>query len=174
VLDRTDEEPFTRSATTIIHDNDILKMWYVSDIKWANINSTFHPKRLYPEYVIRYATSSDGICWRAENTICINFESADEFGFGRPWAIKDDHTYKMWYSIRSRSQPYRIGYAESEDGIHWTRKDEQVGIEKSESGWDSEMICYPCVVDAKGKRYLFYNGNQHGSSGFGYAVLESE
>jgi len=57
--------------------------------------------------------------------------------------------------------------------VTWTRKDREVGIQPSDSGWDSEMLCYPCVVDAHGARYMFYNGNLRGSTGFGYAVLES-
>jgi hypothetical protein len=80
--------------------------------------------------------------------------------------------YRMWYSIRSRVEPYRIGYAESADGIVWQRRDAEAGIARSETGWDSEMVCYPCVVDAGDRRYLFYNGNRHGSTGFGCAVLE--
>ena len=56
----------------------------------------------------------------------------------------------MWYSIRSHNRPYRIGYAESGDGQHWERRDDAVGIQASSEGWDSEMICYPCVVDVNG------------------------
>jgi hypothetical protein len=77
----------------------------------------------------------------------------------------------MWYSIRGFKDLYKMGYAESTDGIHWERKDQQVGISPSDIGWDSEMICYPCVIDVKGKRYMFYNGNRHGESGFGYAEM---
>jgi hypothetical protein len=80
----------------------------------------------------------------------------------------------MWYSIRSTTHPYRLGYAESTDGLHWIRKDDEVGIHTSSSGWDSEMICFPCVIDVAGQRYLFYNGNQHGKTGFGYAILEQD
>jgi hypothetical protein len=36
------------------------------------------------------------------------------------------------------------------------------------------MVCYPFVIDAAGKRYLFYNGNRHGATGFGYAILEQD
>ena len=76
----------------------------------------------------------------------------------------------MWYSIRSNAQPYRIGYAESRDGISWTRIDSDVDVvHRSASGWDSEMVCYPYVVETGGKRLLFYNGNRHGASGFGVA-----
>jgi hypothetical protein len=87
----------------------------------------------------------------------------------------------MWYSYRRvdgyRTDPtksYRLGYAESNDGITWTRKDSSVGITRSETGWDSEMICYSHVVDHGGRRYLFYNGNGFGQSGIGYAILDQE
>ena len=87
----------------------------------------------------------------------------------------------MWYSYRggseyrtNLSQSYRIGYAESLDGLKWTRKDEQVGIDVSKSGWDSEMICYPFVLDINDRRYMFYNGNGFGKSGLGYAMLDDE
>jgi hypothetical protein len=36
------------------------------------------------------------------------------------------------------------------------------------------MICFPCIVDAGGRRLMFYNGNGHGSTGFGVAVLEAD
>jgi hypothetical protein len=78
----------------------------------------------------------------------------------------------MWYSIRSHSRPYRIGYAESGDGLQWERRDDEAGIEASASGWDSEMICYAAVIDVNGRRLMFYNGNRHGATGFGVAELE--
>jgi hypothetical protein len=78
----------------------------------------------------------------------------------------------MFYSIRTRSKGYRIGYAESADGLKWERKDREVGIDVSESGWDSEMIAYSSVQKYKDKVYMFYNGNNLGETGFGYAELE--
>ena len=69
---------------------------------------------------------------------------------------------------------YRVRYAESSDGIHWVRKDEEVDLDVSDSGWDSEMICYPYIFDHKGNRYMLYNGNDFGKTGFGLAVLESK
>jgi len=34
------------------------------------------------------------------------------------------------------------------------------------------MIEYPHVFDHKAKRYMLYNGNNYGKTGFGLAVLE--
>jgi len=33
-------------------------------------------------------------------------------------------------------------------------------------------ICYPYVFDHAGSRYMLYNGNGYGRTGFGIAILE--
>ena len=63
-------------------------------------------------------------------------------------------------------------YAESPDGISWTRSPGAPGLDVSDEGWDSQMVCYPFVLDHGGRRYMFYNGNGYGRTGFGVAVLE--
>jgi hypothetical protein len=47
--------------------------------------------------------------------------------------------------------------------------DNRVGIDVSETGWDSEMLCYPHVFDAGENFYMFYNGNKYGVKGLGVA-----
>ena len=169
VLDRTASESFSRAAPFVLAEGDTLRMWYWSCECWSREDGWIHYNG-----VIRYAESNDGIHWNSESRPCITPDRPDDYSVGRPWVVKDGGMYRMWYSIRSKAQiGYRIGYAESVDRVTWTRRDREVGIHTSGSGWDSEMICYPCVVDANGRRYMFYNGNRRGSTGFGYAVLES-
>ena len=169
VLDRIASEPFSRSAPFVCVEQGIFKAWYWSCTHWSIHNGSPHYNN-----VIKYAESSDGITWKATDQVCITPREPGEYSVGRPWIIRDPDHYRMWYSIRSMSSPYRIGYAESGDGTNWTRMDEKVGIGLSEVGWDSEMICYPCVIDAGGRRLMFYNGNRHGQSGFGYAILQED
>jgi hypothetical protein len=73
----------------------------------------------------------------------------------------------MWYSYRGEA--YRIGYAESLDGLEWTRLDEHAAIDVSPGSWDAEMIAYPCVFDWDGRRYMLYNGDGYGRTGLGVA-----
>ena len=87
----------------------------------------------------------------------------------------------MWYCFRGsrdyrsdKAQSYRIGYAESEDGIRWERLDDLVGIDRSEDGWDSVMMEYPFVYEHRGRKYMLYNGNGFGETGIGYAVLTED
>ena len=36
------------------------------------------------------------------------------------------------------------------------------------------MVCFPCVFKYNNKLSMFYNGNNHGEQGFGYAKLNIE
>ena len=79
----------------------------------------------------------------------------------------------MWFSYRSGlGESYRIGYATSRTGSDWELKLSETGIDVSSSGWDSEMIEYPYVFDHRGCRYMLYNGNGYGKSGFGLAIYD--
>jgi len=64
--------------------------------------------------------------------------------------------------------------ATSQDGLSWTRCDSKVGISKSDTGWDSEMICYPAIFNYNDKTYMFYSGNGVGKGGIGYAVADKK
>jgi hypothetical protein len=139
-------------------------MWYVSCTGWNIVDG-----QIRHHYHIKYAESSDGIHWQRDGRVCIDFKSDDEYAISRPCVVHDPDMYRMWYSYRGAS--YRIGYAESPDGLVWQRKDEEAGIDVSSEGWDSEMIAYPYVFDHKGRRYMLYNGNGYGKTGIGLAVI---
>jgi hypothetical protein len=169
VLDRTSGEPFSRSAPFVLAGPEGYRAWYWSCVAW-----TEGPEGAHYNNVIRSATSTDGRLWDADDGVCLAPSGDAEYSLGRPWVVREADRYRMWFSARSLGRRYGIGYAESEDGVTWTRRDDLAGISVSETGWDSEMICFPCVVDVRDSRYLFYNGNRHGSTGFGVAVLDED
>lgn len=171
IMDRIEDDPFLRGAPYAIKEGDAFRMWYVSARRWVQDAHGVHY-----EVDIRHARSTDGIHWSADAEPCVTLGDSDEYGIGRPSVLVDETGYKMWYSIRSLAQPYRIGYAVSVDGVHWTRLDSEGGLERAGDGWESEMVCYSHVVRVGDKLLMFYNGNQHGRTGFGYAeaVLERE
>ena len=119
-------------------------------------------------HVIKYAESDDGIHWKREGVIAVGLEAAGEYAIARPCVVKDGSLYRMWYSHRGPA--YRIGYAESGDGVSWRRMDESVGIEPSAQGWDSQSIQYAFVFRHRGRLHMLYNGNDYGRTGFGLAV----
>jgi hypothetical protein len=165
ILDRNVIDPYLTASPFVLIEGSIWRMWYVSCTGWKLRNG--QPQHYYH---IKYAESSDGIHWKRNGLVCIDYKSTDEYAIARPSIVKEDGVYKMWYSHRGES--YRLGYAESLDGLNWKRRDEDSGIDVSEEGWDSEMVAYPCVFDDGGERYMLYNGNDYGRTGVGLAVLE--
>lgn len=170
ILDRTDREPFSRSAPCVLHEDGGYRMWYWSCRRWTP--TTEGP----PHYInaLMHARSADGLAWHSDPAPCLEPALPDEYALGRPAVVRDGEVYRMWFSARSHGRAYAIGYAESADGLRWARDDGRAGIARSEAGWDGEMICYPAVIDLNGRRLMFYNGNRHGATGFGVAEWERD
>lgn len=167
ILDRTDKEPIGSGSVAVLKD-DVWKIWYTSFVKWEEIEG-----KVFHFYHIKYAESDDGINWKRNQQVAIDFKSPRENTIGKPMIIKEADGYKMYYSYRNMDSSYRIGYAESPDGINWERMDESLDLDVSETGWDNEMIEYAYVFDLNGKRHMIYNGNSFGKTGLGLARLEN-
>ncbi len=140
-------------------------MWYGSTRSWDAGNGGMLS-------AINYASSVDGHIWNREG-LAVPYELGRAQVFSRPTVVGNIETgYEMWFSYRSNiGKKYRIGYAFSKDEWEWELSLEAAGIDVSDEGWDSEMIEYPFVFDHKGQRYMLYNGNGYGKTGFGLAVL---
>lgn len=168
VLDRTDNESFFRCGSFVMFDDEKYRLWYVAGNSWTEING-----KSMPIYDLRYQESANGIDWEPLGTVSLPITNEDEHGFGRPWVVKESkNNYKLFYSIRSRSlSSYKLGYAESVDGIDWVRKDKLMGLGLSDTGFDSKGIMYSSILNINGRTYCFYNGNNFGEDGFGVAEL---
>lgn len=172
IMDRNKDEPHLVVTPFVMVENGIWRMWYCGGTEWKVIKGVTEP-----QYLIKYAESTNGIDWKRDNQVVIPYKDEND-AIGRPVVLADDGILRMWYSYRSienyrtnPNQSYRIGYAESKDNVDWERKDEEAGIELSATGWDSEMLAYPYIVSYQDRKYMFYNGNGFGRTGFGYALL---
>lgn len=141
-------------------------MWYGSTLNWDAGNGEML-------HVIQHARSDDGSIW-CRTGLAVPYELGLAQAFSRPTTVrKDCGEFEMWFSFRSGAgEKYRIGYARSVNGENWVLDLKGAGIDVSPSGWDSEMIEYPFVFDHNSARYMLYNGNGYGKTGFGLAVLD--
>ena len=151
----------------VLKDNNIFKLWYCTGGEWRDCATGPEPL-----YTIYYSESEDGINWKMPSQHVVT--GYDGEVLSAPWVIKINDQYHMWYSMRGSAsieeKQYSMGYAISIDGIKWKRHDYDIGIIKSKSGWDSEMMCYPSCFSHGDKTYMFYSGNNVGKDGIGYAV----
>ena len=175
VMDLDKADPHAMMTPCIYSNGSRYLIWYSSTQYFQQEIVT----TLEHNYHIRCAISHDGLNWCKLPKPAIDFDGKGEAGITRPWVIKTDDHYEMWYSKRgkfSKEDPtlrrYHIGYACSPDGIDWTRQDHEhrfVG-ESADADWDNEMQCYATILRTQdGRQYMFYCGNDYGDGGIGYA-----
>ena len=163
-----DVDPISLSYPWVVECGGGFRMWYGSTLSWDAGNGEML-------HVLQQAASPDGHQWRREG-LAVPYELGVAQAFSRPTvARRATGGLEMWFSYRSgKGEAYRIGYATSEDGSRWRLDLAAAGIDVSPSGWDSQMIEYPFVLDHGGQRYMLYNGDGYGKTGFGLAVLTDD
>jgi hypothetical protein len=160
------EDPISLSYPWVLSEPEGFKMWYGSTLSWEAGNGEML-------HVINHASSVDGHTWHRKG-LSVPYILGPAQAFSRPTVIREHSSsgYEMWFSYRGVGTKYRIGYASSETGESWELKLDQVGIDVSAEGWDSDMIEYPFVFNHRGLRYMLYAGNDYGKTGFGLAIWE--
>lgn len=167
-------EPFLVGDPFVKHLNGKFHMWYIFGTNWNRPSPDAQAERFYK---IAHAESADGINWTRDGKTIIDTKLINECQ-ALPTVFYVGGRYHMYfcyrnaYNFRSNSNnSYRLGYAYSDDLIHWNRDDTKSGIDVTEAEWDSEMMCYPNTFECDGQIYMLYNGNEFGKYGFGLAKL---
>jgi hypothetical protein len=174
VLSTSYKEPGYIGTVSILIENGLWRMWYLSCLNWIESENGMEPT-----YDIKYATSTNGIDWEPTGIICIPLDG-DEGGISSARVLKINNEYQMWYSIRNKldyrdniKNSYRIKKSTSNDGISWV-KNNSIDLDITEENeWENIMVCYPFIVrNNNNKLLMFYNGNGFGKTGIGYAIEE--
>ncbi len=165
-------EAYFLTAPYVIKNVNEWVMYYVSCTGWHMLEG-----RKEPQYSVKKATSKDGINWRKEDKLLLEYDEVSE-AFGRPSIVGLPSgelvlffCYRKLLGYRNDSKTgYRITHAvwdESEQ--KWLKRyDESMPLGPPGS-WDELMACYGHVFEYLGSYWLLYNGNDFGKAGFGYA-----
>lgn len=157
----------TEDCTVIFKDGEY-RMWY-SGAKVEPINKGN----------IGYATSLDGIHWNKhpENPVLRTGkrEEWDNFEVVSPNVLFNGANYEMWYIgfNEMRGINYRIGYATSEDGIHWEKcADNPIFDIGAGDEWDDFGVYNPFVMRDKSGYKMWYSGSNRATKSIGYASIQ--
>lgn len=114
-------------------------------------------KGIYPKVMARIEARIEktaksryepGLFWKFEHPVLEVGEndSWDSLGISEPVVIRDGNVYKMWYEgLGNKDNHWRIGYATSSDGIHWTKHGIALDIDPH-LAWCSEDVLEPWVM----------------------------
>ena len=136
VLGRNFHDPYVTGAPYVLVESGRFRMWYVSCTSWVLDDVAGKPRHYY---TVKYAESKNGLNWQCSDHLCLGYAQG-EYAIARPVVWKSETGYRMWFSYRGDGGTYRVGVADSADGIQWTRSEQPLGIDVSRTGWDSEMI----------------------------------
>ncbi len=89
-----------------------------------------------------YATSRDGVHFDKQGQINIADGWADQRAF--PFVMYTAGVFRLYYG---GGLPYRIGYAESRDGVNFTARAQPVLDVGGAGQWDSDQLVRPSVVE---------------------------
>jgi hypothetical protein len=169
-------EPFLVGDAFVSKYLGVYYMWYIYGLRWITNKTEPQPQRVYK---ISQATSVNLVDWKRDGTLLIPDVLGNDECQALPTVLESGGLFHMVFCYRhafgfrnDKTKSYRIGYAYSSDLTQWHRDDVALGMDVSQNGWDSEMICYPHIFKCDEKIYLLYNGNEFGKHGFGLAVLD--
>jgi hypothetical protein len=163
VLERSAVDPYSLGYPWVRREKAGWRMWYGSHLRWGKQGHEMI-------HVIKQAVSGDGRHWQCDGHVAIPLVGEPEYAVSRPCVIRDNSLYRMWYS--RRTPDYQLGYAESRDGEIWERADHVPVLTGAVADWETETVEYATVFDHGGCRYMLYNGNGYGRTGFGLAILD--
>lgn len=150
----------------VIYDRDekVFKMWYAA-------GEQFEPD------VINYAISKDGINWEKYKNNPVLQKSDygfDSYKVGGCCVLKKDNKYVMYYIGYTSLLKAQILWAESEDGINWTKHNREPIIQGARCTFDQDSVYKPSVVidEKSNKSYLYYNGRRGVKEYIGLAIKE--
>jgi len=148
-------------------------MWYTAGERYEPINGV---KELIVN--IGYATSKDGVTWTkpaANPALAARQQRSTPYEtiVSKPCVLIKNGVYHMWFNARRMDgRLYQLRYARSEDGLHWRPFSDQDVLPLTAGAFDSQNQSYPDVIEVGDELWMFYVGNQIGSTGVGLATMK--
>ncbi len=112
---------------------------------------------------IGYATSRDGLAWRrlSARPVLVAQEPWEKGAVMCPHVRWDRRrgVFRMWYSAGDQYEPDAIGYAESDDGLHWRKHPANpVFTTDPTHPWERHKVTACQVLRHRGWEVMFYLG----------------
>ncbi len=145
----------------VILDEGIYKMWYTCQNRPMDIM-----------YGIAYATSEDGIVWTKHpgNPVLLPGEEGPDSGSVRDaCVVRSPAGYEMWYRGIDVYN-WTVCYATSDDGVNWSRYDDNPVLRGEPEAWDARMW-FPRVLDEEGIRSMWYTSADTNEVGYAHLAI---
>jgi hypothetical protein len=167
-------DPLFSSVPNVRRTSDGFRMWYIGGTQWRDIDGD-----VILANEIRTTHSCDGKVWDIRSQTALAPDSPEIVGFGRPWIIETDGGLRLLTSRRGAAhreagkEAYHLVSVAADARGSFSGAAEPLQFENPprEDDFDSWMQSYACIAPYKRDLVMFYNGNDFGREGFGWARL---
>jgi len=147
----------------ILKIDTLYSMWYVGYDKKDSTSK------------IGSAFSHDGLKWTKSPEPVLKLGQDNEWDDALIDAVKvyfDGIRYQMWYTATTKSDwKLRVGYATSDDGIHWNKHPENPVLDVGKTGsWDDDDVGAYSVYFNDSCYEMWYDGGNKVNHQIGYAT----
>ena len=162
----------TGSVCVLRLGEEDFRMWYTAGERYEIFSG-----RKRGIVHIDYATSRYGVAWNRDPTphLSPRLDGVEPYEavVSKPSVVLFDGVYHMWLSVfQMKDRDYRLGYARSNDGVHWKRALDKEILPLTPDGFDSVNQSYPNVIEMDDELWMFYVGYSFGRTGIGWATLK--
>jgi hypothetical protein len=174
ILSTGPRDPYFSSTPVIRRDGARWRMWYTAGTGWHSVAGA-----LEPTYEIRTASSADGLIWDRASAAAVT-AGGPWIALTRPWPVSSRSGMRLWFSRRGfdhrrrdAHHGYRLAWTDVDVGGRSSGRVSEVRFANPPQPGDFDEFAqsYPCVVPYREDQIMFYNGNDFGSGGFGWARL---
>lgn len=135
----------------VLKIGDVYKMWYTGQARGFSF--------------IGYAESYDGINFNRplKEPVLISERAWEGFSVMNPCVLYENGIYKMWYAAGETYEPNVLAYAESTDGINWTKsKINPIFVAEAENIYEQDRVGGCQVIKTEDMGYvMFYIGYEN-------------
>ncbi len=149
---------------SVVYHDGLYRMWF-----------TGSPSGGIDAAEIGYATSLDGYNWsKYPGNPVFNKGGGgawDSSLVALPSVWYDGNEYHLWYTGRDAGGNFKFGYANSDDGINWTKNPDNPILSPGSGGsWDNLLILSPNVVKINNSFRMWYGGSDGSQDRIGHAI----
>jgi predicted GH43/DUF377 family glycosyl hydrolase len=129
----------------VLYHDGVYHMWFTGQGRFTAIGYAISHDGVHFAEVVSDPVLVSTLQWERPAVMC-------------PHVIWDGGKFKMWYSGGQVYEPDAIGYAESADGLNWTKRGDPVFAPNVAMPWESHKVTACQVVRRERDYLMFYIG----------------
>ena len=170
LIDRSDESTTIRVINNVVVEAGQIRYFYICGEGWEIIRNLPYPRYHIRTQLLPLGNLHGDTAFLPEGKVVIKpNRNLGEYRVDSLSVYQREGSWHALCTIGATSGTYLAYCLTSTDGVSWQRQGLWLPPSGKPGDWDSESVCYPYVIKVGDRLLAFYNGNDMGHGGLGWA-----